>query len=100
MDDVKLAEALSDHKHRIGSLEHCMEKAENLIEEIRNLSGSVQLLAQESKSTGEKVDNLTEKVECLESAPGKKWGTLQTVAITAITSGVITAILSAIIGLM
>ena len=34
MDDVKLAEALSDHKHRIGSLEHRMEKAENLIEEI------------------------------------------------------------------
>lgn len=31
MDDVKLAETLSDHKHRIGSLEHRMDKAENLI---------------------------------------------------------------------
>ena len=100
MDDVKLAEALSGHKHRIGSLEHRMDKAENLIEEIRNLSGSVQLLAQESKNTGEKVDNLTEKVELLEGAPGKKWSTVQTVAITAITSGIVGAVVTAIISLM
>ena len=97
MNEVELAEALSDHKHRIGSLEHRMLKAENLIEEIRTLSGSVQLLAQESKNTGEKVDNLTEKVEGLEAVPGKKWGTVQTAILSsAITAGV-AAVAAAII---
>ena len=47
----------SDHKHRIGSLEHRMDKAEELIEEIRSMSSSIQLLAQEVKQ-GEKGCNL------------------------------------------
>lgn len=100
MDDVKLTEALSDHKHRIGSLEHRMDKAEGIIEEIRDLTGSVKMLAVESKNTGEKVDNLTEKVEMHESAPGKKWGTVQTVAITAIATGIISTVISAIVALL
>lgn len=100
MDDVKLTEVLSDYKHRIGSLEHRMNRAEGIIEEIRDLTGSVKMLAMESKNTGEKVDNLTEKVEMLESEPGKKWGTVQTVAITAITTGIISMSITAIISLL
>ena len=61
MDDVELAEALSDHKHRIGSLEHHMDKAENLIEEIRSMSSSIQLLAQESRSKGKRLTTLWKK---------------------------------------
>lgn len=61
MDDVKLAEALSDHKHRIGSLEHRMDKAENLIEEIRSMSSSIQLLAQEVQKQGERLTTLWKK---------------------------------------
>ena len=100
MDDVKLTEVLSDHKHRIDSLEHRMNRAEGIIEEIRDLTGSVKLLAVESKNTGEKVDKLTDKVEMLESAPGKKWGTVQTVAITAIISGIMSALITAIVPLL
>ena len=34
MNEVELAEKLSDHKHRIGSLEHRMEKAEFKIRSV------------------------------------------------------------------
>ena len=57
MNEVELAEKLSDHKHRIGSLEHRMEKAENLIEEIRSMSSSIQLLAQEVQKQVEQPEN-------------------------------------------
>lgn len=100
MNEVELAEVLSDHKHRIGSLEHRMLKAENLIEEIRTLSGSVQLLAQESKNTGEKVDNLVEKVEKIEGAPAKSWSNLKTVIVTAIATGLTSAVVAAIISII
>ena len=100
MDDIKLAETLSDHNHRIGWLEERMGKAENLIEEIRNLSGSVQLLAQESKNTGEKIDDLTQKVDRLEAVPAKKWGTVQTVALTAAITAIVTAVITEIINFL
>ena len=100
MDDVKLAEALSDHKHRIGSLEHRMDKAENLIEEIRSMSSSIQLLAQEVQKQGEKVDSLVGKVEKTEEAPAKAWSNLKTVIITAITAGIISAAMAAIISII
>ena len=77
-----------------------MDKAESIIEEIRNLTSSVQLLALESKNTGEKVENLAEKVEQIEGAPGKKWTTLQTVALTAGVTAIISAIVGAIINLI
>lgn len=94
MDEVKLAETLSDHKHRIGSLEHRMDRAEGVIDAVHEITASVQLLAQESKNTGEKIDNLTEKVEDLEKKPGKEWSTVK----TAVISGGITCVVTALIG--
>ena len=93
MNEVELAEKLSDHKHRIG-------KAENLIEEIRSMSSSIQLLAQEVQKQGEKVDNLVEKVEKTEEAPAKAWSNLKTVIITAIATGIISAAMTAILSII
>lgn len=77
-----------------------MDKAENLIEEIRSMSSSIQLLAQEVQKQGEKVDNLVEKVEKTEEAPAKAWSNLKTVIITAITTGIISAAMAAIISII
>lgn len=97
MDEVKLAETLSDHKHRIGSLEHRMDKSEKIIDEIRNIATSVQLLAQESKATGEKVDNLTEKVETIEAKPGKDWSSIKVAVVTSAITLIVSMILTAAI---
>ena len=77
-----------------------MDKAENLIEEIRSMSSSIQLLAQEVQKQGEKVDNLVEKVEKTEEAPAKACSNLKTVIITAITTGIISAAMAAIISII
>lgn len=100
MDEVKLVETLTDHKNKIGSLEHRMDKAECVLDEIRKLATSVQLLAEESKNTGEKVQKLTDKVDLLESAPGKKWTTVQTVAITAVVTALVSAAVGALINIL
>ena len=100
MDEVELAERLSDHKHRIGSLEHRMEKAEGLIDVVHEVATSVQLLAQESKSTGKKIDNLTEKVETLENRPADEWSKVKLAAITAVITAILSAAVAAIINIL
>lgn len=100
MDEIELTEKLSDHKHRIGSLEHRMDRAEGIIDVVHEVATSVQLLAQESKNTGKKIDNLTEKVEEMEKKPGDEWSKTKVAAITAIVTGLISAGLGAIINIL
>lgn len=100
IDEVELAEKLSDHKHRIGSLEHRMDAAETVIHEIHDISTSVQLLAQESKATGEKVDVLTQKVSTIEKKPGEKAEKLKDTIITDIVKIVAGALMGAVLALI
>lgn len=100
IDEVDLAEKLSDHKHRIGSLEHRMDAAENVIQEIHDISTSVQLLAQESKSTGEKVDILTSKVTTIEKKPGEKAEKMKDSIILDLVKIIIGALLGAVLALI
>lgn len=100
MNEIELAEKLSDHKHRIGSLEHRMDKAEDLIEEIRGMSASIQLLAQEVQKQGKKMDNLAEKVEKTENAPHEEWSKIKIAVITAIATGFVSAAVAAVISIM
>ena len=98
MTSEEVAIKLNDHDNEIGSLKHRMTKAENTIEEIRNLTTSVQLMAQKQEQTSEKIDKLSEKVDAIDSQPKEAWEnakkTIITVIITAITTGILTTILS------
>ncbi len=100
IDEVELAEKLSDHKHRIGSLEHRMDAAETVIHEIHDISTSVQLLAQESKATGEKVDALSDKVGKIEKEPGEKAVKLKDTIISEALKVIVSAAVGAVLVLI
>lgn len=97
MTQTEIEVKFEDHEHEIKSLKHRMDKAEDIIESIRGLSTSVQLLAQESKTTRQSVDSLAEKVEALDNAPKEMWSKLKTTIITAVATAIVTALISAII---
>ena len=59
MDDIELTRQLTDHDNQIKSLKHRMEGVEDVVKEIGRLATSVQPLAAEAKSTGDKVDKLS-----------------------------------------
>lgn len=100
MDEKELMVTLTDHENRIKSLGHRMDKAENMIEEIRNLNTSVQLMAQEQKNAGEKLDTLTNKVEKLDNQPKEAFNSLKMTVITSIITLVVGALVGALVKLL
>jgi len=98
--DEEIAIKLEAHTHEIKSLKHRMDGAEEIIKEVHNIATSVQLLAQESKSTGDKVDNLAEKLESLEAKPIEDWSKVKVSAITAVVTALMTAAVAAIINIL
>ncbi len=97
MDDVELAKELSDHKHRIGSLEHRMTDAETVISEIHTMSKALEVLIYKADNTDKNVEKLAKDVETLKSEPNARLTQIKTAIIAALASGIITSIISAII---
>lgn len=100
MNEVEIAVQLQDHKTRISSLEHRVGDAEKVIEEIHNISTSVQLLAQQSKNTADSVDKLSTKVDNLEQKPAKTADSIKVAILVAICTGIVSAVVTALIAIM
>jgi predicted nucleic acid-binding Zn-ribbon protein len=94
MNDVKLAKELSDHKHRIGSLEHRMDNAEEVIAEIHTIGKALEVLVYKAENTEKTVEKLAKDVEVIKAEPGDRLMQIKTAIIAALASGIITAIIS------
>ena len=97
MNDVELTKELSDHKHRIGSLEHRMTDAETVISEIHTMSKALEVLIYKADNTDKNVEKLARDVETLKAEPRDRLKQIKTAIIAALASGLITAIISAIV---
>ena len=98
MTNEEVAAMLIRHDSSIAALTSRVDKAEAIIEEIRELTTSVQLIAQRQSNIDEKIDSLTETVKELDSKPKERWdkviSTLITVVVTALATGAVAAILA------
>lgn len=78
-----------DIEKRLTALEIRVEKLEDIVEEIRNLSTSMTEMCSEIKHLSGTVNRLDVRVQSIESQPADAWKTIRTVIITAIVSGLI-----------
>ena len=98
MTNEEIATTLTRHESSIKALTSRVDKAEAIIEEIRELTTSVQLIAQKQNNIDEQIDTLTATVKELDSKPKERWEavikTLITVVVTALATGAVAAILA------
>lgn len=94
LDELEVVRQLTDHENEIGSLKHRMSEVQSVVKEIHTMATSIELLAAEAKNTGEKVDKLTTKVECIEAKPAQSWDSLKSTIIGCVVTFVITMILT------
>lgn len=94
MTNEEIVQMLLKHDNALESFSLRLDKAEGLIEEIRKLTTTTQLIAQKQNNIEEKLDSLSESVQVLEAKPRDRWdkviSTLITVAVTAIATAVLT----------
>jgi len=96
LDEVEIAQRLQDHKGRIGSLEHRMDNAEEVIKEIRTISEGLKVLITKSENTEKIVDKLSNDFEKLKEEPADRMKQIKSAIIAALASGLITAAITAI----
>ena len=97
MTNEEIAVKLNDHENEIGSLKHRMNKAENTIEQIHELTTSVKLIAQKQDNVVTKLDSLTTTVADITKAPGEKWNKVTSTILTGLVSAIVTAVAAVII---
>lgn len=97
MNDVQLAKELSDHKHRIESLEHRMTDAEAVISEIHAMSKALEVLIYKVNNTDKNVEKLARDVETLKAEPSDRLKQIKTAVIVALASSIITSIVSGVV---
>lgn len=97
MTNEEIVQTLTRHDSSITTLTARIDKAEVIIEEIRELTTSVQLIAQRQDSIDAKLDSLTETVKEIDSKPKERWekviSTLITVVVTALATGLVAAMI-------
>ena len=96
LSDVEIAVQLNDCHNEIGSLKHRMDKAEQVIDQIRELTTTTQLIAQRQNNIDEKLDNLSETVKEIDNQPKEKWNKATWIVISAFITAAIGLIISAI----
>lgn len=80
----------------VKSAHHRIDKMENDIGEIKELTIAVKEIAMETKANREDVNKMNERLETIEQKPAKNWDKI----VTTIIGTVVGAIVGAIIGLV
>ncbi len=98
MTNEEIVQTLTRHDSSINTLTSRVDKAEAIIDEIRELTTSVQLIAQRQSNIEEKIDSITTTVKEIDSKPKERWekviSTLITVVVTALATGLVAAMIA------
>lgn len=87
--DEKYIQTITENTQRSKSNEHRIDKLENEISEIKELTIAVKEIAMETKATREDVNDMNSRLKVVEDKPAKNWENLTKTIIT----GIITAVL-------
>lgn len=94
MEDEKVAVKIAEHEKEIGSLKHRVKDLEEDNNVIHRLAISVNELANNMKSMLKEQEKQGLRIDSLEKQPAKRWETLVTVIMTAVTSALVGYILA------
>lgn len=89
MNVEELALRLQETTDRSLRNEGRVKKLEEAQDSIRSLATSVAVMAEQMKNMNRSVNTLTEKVETLESEPGKRWKFVIEKAIYVVVAAVV-----------
>lgn len=87
MDETKVAE-------RLAVLEQDLKSIHRRIDNLEELTKSVQIVAMEVKAMREDVNDITDRVDDIEKKPTKRYETV----VTACLTSVVTAVVGFVIG--
>ncbi len=96
LSNVDIAVQLNECHNEIDSLKHRMNKAEQVIDQIRELTTSVQLVAQRQNTIDEKLDTLSTTVREIDNQPKEKWNKATWIVVSAFITAAVGLIISAI----
>lgn len=94
--DEKYIQMIIENKDSCKSAHHRLDKLENDIGEIKELTIAVKEIAMETKANREDVNKINERLEDIEQKPAKNWDKI----ITTVIGTVVGAIVGGIIGLI
>jgi len=94
--DEKYMQIIIEAIQSVKSAHHRIDKMENDIGEIKELTIAVKEIAMETKANREDVNKMNERLETIEQKPAKNWDKVT----TTIIGTVVGAIAGAIIGLI
>lgn len=80
--DEKYIQTITENTQRSKSNEHRLDKLENEIGEIKELTIAVKEIAMETKATREDVNDINGRLKEVESKPAKNWENLIKTIIT------------------
>ena len=92
MTQEDIAVKLAEHEEKLHRCKGRIEKLEKETDVLRKLATSVELMAQQSKQTNSKIDDLRADVNSLKAEPKKKWDLL--------VSGLVSAAVGLILGFL
>lgn len=92
---------------RLASLEaneknifHRLDEMKSELHDIHKLASSVEVIANQTVSINEKVDNIDKRLDVVEKAPVKDFKYYKRTVVSCLITGVLTAILGAVLALI
>lgn len=94
MTNEEIVQTITRHGATLEALSMRVDKAEAIIEEIRELTTTTQLIAQRQNNIDEKLDSLTVTVKALDDKPKNNWDKAIWLIIGVVITAITTAIMS------
>ena len=95
--DEKYVQMIIENKDSCKSAHHRLDKLENDIGEIKELTIAVKEIAMETKANREDVNKMNERSESIEQKPQKKWESVVDTIIKTIVGAIVGAIIALVL---
>lgn len=95
--DEKYVQMIIENKDSCKSAHHRLDKLENDIGEIKELTIAVKEIAIETKANREDVNKMNERLESIEQKPQKKWESVVDTIIKTIVGAIVGAIIALVL---
>ena len=92
--DEKYIQMIIEALQSVKSAHHRIDKMENDIGEIKELTVAVKEIAMETKATREDVNDMNNRLKTVESKPQKKWDSIVDTALKTIVGAIVGAIIA------
>lgn len=100
MDETEIAVKLEAHEHEIGSLKHRVKGLEEESKILQELAISVNKMAVSMENMSLELNRQGDRIETIENVPAEMNKQVKMAIITALTGGVVGAVITAILSIL